>query len=76
MNKNRKICLMLLIMATLIVPSSAMIQPQTNLKLYTPLNVTDFDPLVDNITVTMTIKEIRTLKTIDLLSNPDFLTKN
>jgi hypothetical protein len=72
MNKNRKICLMLLIITTLVIPSSATIQPKTNLNLYEPLNVTDFDPLVDNITVTVTIKEIRALKKIDLLSSPDF----
>ena len=35
----------------------------------------DFDPLVDNITVTVAIKEIRALKTIDLLSDPDFYVK-
>ena len=35
----------------------------------------DFDPLVDNITVTVTINEIRALKTIDLLSDPDFYVK-
>jgi hypothetical protein len=35
----------------------------------------DFDPLDDHINVTITITEIRALKTIDLLSNPDFYLK-
>jgi hypothetical protein len=52
-----------------------MVQPKKNMQLYKPLNVADFDPLVDKINVTVTIKEIRALKTIDLLSNPDFYVK-
>jgi hypothetical protein len=75
MNRNRKICVLLLILTTLVIPASAMVQPKTNVKIFTPMNVTDFDPLDDNITVTVTIKEIRALKTIDLLSDPDFYVK-
>jgi hypothetical protein len=35
----------------------------------------DFDPLVDNITVTVTIDEIRALQTIDLFSDADLYVK-
>jgi len=48
---------------------------QINRNVITPLNCTDFNPLDDNIIVTVTIKEIRALKTIDILSNPDFYVK-
>jgi len=49
--------------------------PQVKHTVFTPLAVTDFDPLVDNITVTVAINEIRALKTIDRFSNPDFYAK-
>jgi hypothetical protein len=75
MKKNSlKVICTLVILASLVVPSSAMIQQKKHMTLQTPL-LEDFDPLVDNITVTVTIKEIRALKTIDLLSNPDFYVK-
>jgi len=40
-----------------------------------PTSDNDFDPLDENIIVTVTINEIRALKTIDLTSNPDFYVK-
>jgi len=63
-----------MILASLVIPTSAMKQPKTQLSFMTPSSE-DFDPLDNNITVTVTIKEIRALKTIDLLSNPDFYVK-
>lgn len=72
MRKNSiKILCTLVIFASLAIPTSAIIQPTKHVSFITPLTE-DFDPLVDNITVTVTIKEIRALKTIDLFSNPDF----
>jgi hypothetical protein len=62
------------ILALLFIPTSAMAQSSKQLPEKMPL-LYDFDPLVNNITVTVTIKEIRALKTIDLLSNPDFYVK-
>ena len=75
MKKNSlKIICTLVILASLVVPSSAMIQQKKHMTVQIPL-LEDFDPLVDNITVTVSIKEIRALKTIDLLSEPDFYVK-
>ncbi len=75
MKKNSvKIICTLGILALLIVPSSAMAQSSKRLPMQMPL-LYDFDPLVNNITVTVTIKEIRALKTIDLFSDPDFYVK-
>jgi len=42
---------------------------------FTPLTATDFDPLDPTINVTVSINEIRALKTIDLFSNPSFYVK-
>jgi hypothetical protein len=48
---------------------------QVNRNVITPSSCTDFDPLDDNITVTVAINEIRALKMIDRFSNPDFYVK-
>ena len=75
MKKNSiKIVCTLVLLVTLVIPTSAMIQPKKHITVQT-LFTEDFDPLVDNITVTVTIKEIRALKTIDLLTDPDFYVK-
>ncbi|MBN1860024.1 MAG: hypothetical protein JW840_01030, partial [Candidatus Thermoplasmatota archaeon] len=69
-----KILCTLVVLAALVVPTSA----STQSKKYTPTLqpiMNDFDPLVDNITITVTIKEIRALDTIDILSDPDFYVK-
>ncbi|KYK20748.1 hypothetical protein AYK25_04415 [Thermoplasmatales archaeon SM1-50] len=66
-----KIICTLVILTSLIVPSSAMLQSKNPVSLFTP-SPDDFDPLVDNITVTVSIQEIRALDTIDLISDPDF----
>jgi hypothetical protein len=92
MKKNNvKLLCTLVILATMILPTSAIakqIQPDAIQKqcietydplikhtVFTPLAFTDFDPLNANITVTVTIDEIRALKTIDFLSKPDFYVK-
>lgn len=49
--------------------------PQVKHTVITPAGVTDFDPLDSAINVTVTIKEIRALKIIELLSNPNFFVK-
>ncbi|PNX53712.1 MAG: hypothetical protein BV458_02870 [Thermoplasmata archaeon M9B2D] len=69
--KILKILCTLGVLTSLIMPVSALLQPINPVLLFTP-SVNDFDPLVDNITVTVTIQEIRALDTIDLLSDPDF----
>ncbi len=66
---GKKYCI-LLILATLLIPSTTALQTK---QVPTPLPITeDFDPLDEQIIVTLTIKEIRALKTIDVLSDPDF----
>ena len=50
-------------------------QPKKHMTPQMPLFMEDFDPLVENITVTVAIKEIRALKIIDFFSNPDFYVK-
>jgi hypothetical protein len=52
--------------------SKEIYDPQINHTVITPLSCSDFDPLDENIIVTVTINEIRALKTIDIFSNPDF----
>lgn len=54
------------------VPSAQTVNPGIPHTLCTPAGVTDFDPLVDEIVVTVAVHEIRALKTIDVLSDPDF----
>jgi hypothetical protein len=74
MKKSVKIICTLLILTTMVIPTSAMLLSKKHVLPVVPLNV-DFDPLVENITVTVTINEIRALKTIDVLSDPDFYVK-
>jgi len=72
--KSGRIICTLLILTTMVLPTSAMILPKGHFLPVVPFNE-DFDPLVENIIVTVTIKEIRALKTIDILSDPDFYIK-
>jgi hypothetical protein len=74
MNTLVKTSCTLLFLATLIMPTSAVLSPP---KHGAPLIVgnEDFDPLVETITVTVTIHEIRALKTIDLFFDPDLYLK-
>jgi hypothetical protein len=60
--------------ATKTIPTSKMNVPMRRV---TPMPVPtdDFDPLDEHIVVTVTVTEIRALKTIDLLSDPDFYLK-
>jgi hypothetical protein len=91
MKKSVKIICTLLILTTMVLPTSALArqkQPVTFTKqsteiyntlihhtVITPAACIDFDPLNDNITITVTINEIRALKMIDRFSNPDFYVK-
>jgi hypothetical protein len=86
-----KIICTLVVLITMIIPTSVLakqIQPTTFTKqskenynpqvkhtIFTPLAVTDFDPLDEKIIVTVAIKEIRALKTINTRSNPNFYLK-
>jgi hypothetical protein len=74
MNKLTKVLCTLFILTTLVVPASAVLQPIRH-STPNPSLTEDFDPLDDHIMVTVTVNEIRALKTIDLLSNPDFYLK-
>lgn len=64
----------LFVLSALVVPTSALHQPKDPVVLFTP-SLDDFDPLVEEIIVTVTIKEIRALDRIDLLFDPDFYVK-
>ncbi len=86
-----KLLCTLLVLVTMVLPTSALIKqnqpvtftkqskeiynPQINRNVVTPLSCTDFDPQVDNITVTVAINEIRALKIINRFSYPDFYVK-
>ena len=61
-------------LTTKIIPTSKMNLLMRRVTLR-PLHSEDFDPLDEHIIVTVTINEIRALKTIDILSNPDFYLK-
>ncbi len=74
MKKLVKLYGTLLILAALVIPSSAVILPTKPMIPMRSYNQ-DFDPLNEKIIVTVTIHEIRALKIIDLLSNPDFFVK-
>ena len=74
MNKIGKVYCTLLILITLVIPTSATLLPLKHVTSMTSLNE-DFDPLDEHIFVTVTINEIRALKTIDILSNPYFYLK-
>jgi uncharacterized protein with FMN-binding domain len=87
-----KIICTLVVLIAMIIPTSVLakqIQPTTFTKqskenynpqvkhtVFTPLAVTDFDPLDEKIIVTVAIKEIRALKTINTHSNPNFYKKS
>jgi hypothetical protein len=73
-NKIGKVCCTLLILTTLVIPTSATLQPLREVPSMVS-NTEDFDPLDGDISVTVTINEIRALKTIDSRSNPDFYLK-
>jgi hypothetical protein len=86
-----KIICTLFVLVTMVIPTSVLAKqiqpipftkqsketynPQVKHTVFTPLAVTDFDPLDPKINVTVTIKEIRALKIIDLFSDPDFYVK-
>jgi len=74
MNKIGKVYCTLLILTTLVIPTSATLLPLRHVASMTSLNE-DFDPLDEHIFVTVTINEIRALKTIDTHSNPNFYLK-
>jgi hypothetical protein len=74
MKKSIKILCTLLILTTLVIPASAILLPTRHVSQVISFNE-DFDPLDEHIIVTVTINEIRALKTIDILSNPDFYLK-
>lgn len=70
-----KIICTLGILATLVIPASASLQSKKQILIPPQPLPDDYDPLVDNITVTVTIHEIRGLDKIDVLSDPDFYVK-
>jgi hypothetical protein len=83
MKNIAKLVCTLIILGTLVVPTTALSQvtnsaksavPFTNTYFTVPL-MDDYDPLDKQIIVTVTIQEIRALKTMDLLSDPDFYVK-
>jgi hypothetical protein len=69
-----KIVCTLLILTTFVVPASATALPGKQSTPMLTLNE-DFDPLDEHIIVTVAINEIRALKTIDTLSDPNFYLK-
>jgi hypothetical protein len=60
---------------TIVKQSKETYNPQVKHTVFTPLAVTDFDPLDTTINVTVSINEIRALKTINLFSDPDLYVK-
>ena len=83
MKNIAKLVCTLIILGTLVVPTTALSQvtnsaksavPFTNTYFTVPL-MDDYDPLDKQIIVTVAIQEIRALKTMDLLSDPDFYIK-
>jgi hypothetical protein len=89
-NSGKMLCA-LVIVAVMVVPVSVLARhpqpitiqktlketynPQLKKMVYSPLGCTDFDPLDSSINVTVSINEIRALKTINLLSDPNFFVK-
>jgi hypothetical protein len=55
--------------------SQELVDPLTGRTVIAPKSVDDFDPLDSNITVTVNINEIRALKTINALHDPNFFVK-
>ena len=74
MKNSLKVLCTLVALISLVLPASATFVPNQQQSLLKPIP-SDFDPLQDKIIVTVTITEIRALKTIDLLTNPDFYVK-
>lgn len=70
-----KVVCTLVVLAALVIPTTASFQTKNQLLIRPMPLPDDYDPLVENITVTVTIQEIRALDTIDLLSDPDFYVK-
>jgi len=91
MKNSVKIMCTLVIVAVMVIPVSVLAQhpqpasmvkqsketydPEIKHMVYAPLASADFDPLDSTINVTVSINEIRALKTIDLFSDPDFYVK-
>ena len=73
----------LIVLGTLVVPITALSQVTNSAEsavsftntFFTVPFMDDYDPLVEQIVVTVTIQEIRALDTMDLLSDPDFYVK-
>jgi hypothetical protein len=78
-----KFAFTLTVLGTLIFPVAALSQMTNSTEYivsftdtyFTVPFVDDYDPLVEQIIVTVTMQEIRTLDTMDLLSDPDFYVK-
>jgi hypothetical protein len=91
MKKSVKILCVLVVLATMVLPTSALTKqnqpitftkqskvfdsPKIGYNIITPVNSSDFDPLDENIIVTVTINEIRALQKIDARPNPNFYIK-
>jgi hypothetical protein len=74
MNELRKIFCVLLILTSLVIPTSATFLPSRHETASMAL-LEDFDPLDEHVYVTVTVNEIRALKTIESLSDPSFYLK-
>lgn len=72
MKQTVKIICTLVILASFTLPAAPKTFSTDDMALYRPLMVDDFDPLVEKIYVTVHIKEIRALDTIDIVADPDF----
>jgi hypothetical protein len=71
MKKNIQLIGTLLILTTMIIPTSGTLLSTDHITAASS-NPFDFDPLDDQIIVTITIQEIRALKTINTNGNPNF----
>ncbi len=65
---------MMVLLLTIVISTSTLSQPILDTHSAMSL-IEDFDPLNEQIIVTVTVYEIRALKTIDILSKPDFYLK-
>jgi len=83
MKNIRNFICTLIVLGTLVVPVTALSQVTNSAESAVSFNgaffvvplMDDYDPLVEQIVVTVTIQEIRALDTMDLLSDPDFYVK-
>jgi hypothetical protein len=73
-NNSVKVLCTLVVVALFALPTSAILRPAKQVSSAAIVSA-DFDPLVDNITVTVSFDEIRALQTIDYLSDPDLFLK-